>query len=117
MRTPLLLAFVAAVARAAHGHSVEPPRAWKTCAACHAAEGSAAIGPSLHGVVGRRAGSLPGFGFSRAMKSANLTWDEVTLTSFLNEPQQVVPGNRMPFAGLTDPGEVAALVGYLKTLQ
>ncbi|MBW8892376.1 MAG: cytochrome c family protein, partial [Burkholderiales bacterium] len=59
----------------------------------------------------------PGFGYSRAMKNAQLTWDDKSLAAFLSDPQQAVPGNRMPFAGVPDPGEVAELVKYLKTLR
>ena len=51
------------------------------------------------------------------MKNAQLTWDDKSLAAFLSDPQQAVPGNRMPFAGVPDPGEVAELVKYLKTLR
>lgn len=116
---PRLLAVCATVfATLAHGQSaVQPPKTWTTCAACHSAQGAAAIGPPLGGVVDRKAGSAPGFGYSRAMKNAPITWDERSLTAFLSDPQQVVPGNRMPFAGIPDPAEVAELVKYLKTLR
>lgn len=118
MRTLLLTACAAALMNLAHGQSsVQPPKTWATCAACHTAQGAAAIGPPLAGVVGRKAGSSPGFGYSRAMKNAQFTWDEKFLAAFLSDPQQAVPGNRMPFAGVPDPGEVAELVRYLKTLR
>lgn len=118
MRTLLLSACAAVFVNLAHGQSaVQPPKTWTTCAACHAAQGAASIGPPLAGVVGRKAGSSPGFGYSRAMKNAQITWDDKSLTAFLTDPQQAVPGNRMPFAGVTDPGEVAELVKYLKTLR
>ena len=118
MRNLLIGAADAAVVNLAHGQAAgAPPRAWMACAACHAAQGAAGIGPSLGGVLGRKAGSLPGFGYSRAMKSADITWDETSLAAFLSDPQQAVPGNRMPFAGVADPAEVAELVRYLKTLR
>lgn len=117
MRTLFFLACAAVVANAAHAQaSVQPPKAWATCVACHA-DGAAAIGPTLNGVVGRKAGAVPGFGYSRAMKSASITWDEKSLAAFVSDPQQAVPGNRMPFAGIPDAGEVADLVKYLKTLR
>jgi cytochrome c len=117
MRTLILLACAAVVMNSAHAQSsVQPPKAWATCVACHAA-GAAAIGPALNGVVGRKAGSVPGFAYSRAMKSAELTWDEKSLAAFVSDPQQAVPGNRMPFAGIPDASEVADLVKYLKTLR
>ena len=97
--------------------STNPPKTWTTCAACHAAQGAAALGPSLNGVVGRKSGSVPGFAYSRAMRSASITWDERSLLDFLADPQKVVPGNRMPFAGVPDSSEAAELVHYLKTLR
>lgn len=116
MRNLLLAAAAATFVSLAHGQqTVQPPKTWTTCAACHSAQGSAAIGPPLGDVVGRKAGSVPGFGYSRAMKSAGITWDDKSLAAFLTDPQQAVPGNRMPFAGVPDPGEVAELVKYLKT--
>lgn len=117
IRTLLSGLCAAAFASVAHGQPVDPPKTWSTCAACHAAPGSAAIGPPLSGLVGRKAGSVPGFGYSRAMKTSGITWDEAALTAFLRDPQQAVPGNRMPFAGMSDPGEIADLVRYLKTLR
>ena len=111
-------ALAVAFAGLAHGQqAVQPPKTWTTCAACHSAQGAAAIGPPLGGVVGRKAGSAPGFGYSRAMKSAGITWDDKSLAAFLADPQEAVPGNRMPFAGVPDPAEVAQLVKYLKTLR
>ncbi|MFS2162602.1 c-type cytochrome [Variovorax sp. Varisp62] len=118
MRTLLLAACAAAFMNLAQAQpAVQPPKTWTTCAACHAAQGAGAIGPPLVGVVGRKAGSSPGFGYSRAMKNAQITWDDKSLAAFLSDPQQAVPGNRMPFGGVPDPGEVAELVRYLKTLR
>lgn len=97
--------------------AAQPPRSWATCAACHAAQGGAAIGPPLAGVFGRKAGTAPGFGYSRAMQGAGVTWDAASLAAFIADPQQAVPGNRMPFPGLDDAAEVEALVRYLKTLH
>jgi cytochrome c len=67
--------------------------------------------------VGRKSGSVPGFNYSKAMKNANVVWNEESLTAFLSDPQKAVPGNRMPFAGVSDPGDLAQLVKYLKALQ
>lgn len=117
MRMLIFNVCAAVLASAAHGQTGEPPKTWTICAACHAVQGSAAIGPTLNGVVGRKAGSVPGFGYSRAMKSAGITWDEESLTAFLGDPQRTVPGNRMAFAGVQDSGDVAELVRYLKTLR
>ena len=106
-----------ATSASVHAQPADAPKSWSACAACHAVEGSAALGPSLKGVTGRKAGSLPGFKYSRAMSSSGITWDDKSLADFLASPQKVVPGNRMPFAGISDPREVTELVNYLKTLR
>lgn len=113
----LLLSCAALFVQSTSAQSVQPPRLWSTCAACHATEGTAAIGPPLAGVLGRKAGSVPAFGYSRAMKKSTIVWDEQSVAAFVTDPQQVVPGNRMPFAGVSDPNEVAELVTYLKALR
>jgi nitrite reductase (NO-forming) len=58
------------------------------------------IGPRLGGIIGRKAGTEPGFTYSRAMKQASITWTPQTLAIYLADPQKAVPGNRMPFPGL-----------------
>jgi cytochrome c len=87
------------------------------CAVCHmvASNGHSMIGPNLWGVVGRHAGSVAGFAYSSAMQHANITWTVDQLSAFVQAPAHVVPGTRMPFAGLHNPQQVAALVAYLAT--
>ncbi len=71
------------------------------CAICHApVEGQNKIGPSLCGVVGRKAGTSPSYTYSDAMKNANRTWDAATLDDYLTDPRQKIPGVKMIFAGL-----------------
>ena len=65
----------------------------------------------------RKAGSVSGFNYSRAMKQANIVWDEQTLAKFIADPQTAVPGNHMPFSGVPDPTQRADLVAYLKSLH
>jgi cytochrome c len=87
------------------------------CAACHSAEaGKHGIGPSLAGLVGRQAGTLPGYAFSSAMKASALTWDEATLDKFLDHPMQTVPGTKMIFAGIKSPEKRAEVIAQLKAL-
>ena len=85
----------------------------QTCAACHS-EKPDAIGPSLRGVYGRKSGSLDNFRYSNAMSRANLVWDEANLRAYLKDPQAKVKGNRMPFAGLSDPKDVDDVIAFLK---
>ena len=89
------------------------------CSVCHsdAAKGGATIGPRLFGVVGRKAGSVSGYNYSPAMKNAGLVWNETTLEKYIANPKAVVPGDKMPYAGLKDQAKRQALVEYLATLK
>jgi cytochrome c len=92
-------------------------QAVEVCLACHTLDKSNGLGPSLIGVVGRAAGSIPAFRYSRAMRTAKIVWDEKTLDAYLADPQKVIPGNAMPFAGIPDRQERAEVIEYLKTLK
>ena len=89
------------------------------CAICHSdAKGAPnKLGPNLFGVVGRKAGTFPGYSFSDAMKRAGFVWTPAKLSDYLASPQKVVPGNNMPFAGIADPKQRAAIVAYLASLK
>jgi len=89
------------------------------CAICHSNTkgGPNKLGPDLFGVIGRRAGTYPGFSYSAAMKRAGFVWTPGKLSDYLASPQKVVPGNAMPFAGIDDPKQRADLVAYLATLK
>lgn len=90
--------------------------AFAICAACHSTSGGSGVGPHLDGVVGRKAGSVSGFNYSRAMKNANIVWDDKTLAAFIANPQSTVPGNHMPFSGLQDSAQRASIIAFLKSL-
>jgi len=85
------------------------------CRTCHTLrEGDNRLGPNLHKIIGRKAGSLPNFGYSSAMKGADLVWDKATLDRFIANPDQVVSGNNMkPYSGLTSAEERAKIVAFL----
>ena len=88
------------------------------CAICHSpVAGKNMIGPSLFGVVGREAGSVPNFRYSAANKNSGLTWDEATLERYLQAPRTVVPGTLMTYAGLKDETQRAELIAWLATLK
>jgi cytochrome c len=95
-----------------HGKTV-----FKACAACHATDHANRVGPGLGGIIGRKAGTVPSFRYSNAMKMSGIVWDARIVDAYLESPQTVVPGNRMPYAGLKDPTDRADLVGYLATLK
>ena len=107
----LAAAAPAAAADLNHGRQV-----FQACAACHT-EKPDALGPSLHGVVGRKSAALADFRYSGPMRRANLTWDELTLRQFVADPQAKVAGTRMPFSGLPDQKDVDDVVAYLATLK
>jgi cytochrome c len=87
-----------------------------SCRTCHTTdEGDHRLGPSLHDIVGREAGAATGFGYSSAMADADVVWDEETLDGFIENPDAVVPGNRMkPYAGVASAEDRAKIIAYLK---
>ena len=86
------------------------------CSGCHALEAGAAArpGPNLAGVVGRKAGSVPGFGYSSEMRATGTTWGDMSLDYFLASPSGFVPGTTMGAAGIADPQSRTDLIGHLK---
>lgn len=87
------------------------------CRTCHTTkEGDNRLGPTLAGIVGRKAGVAPGYNnYSPAMKDAGIVWDEATLDKFIESPDQVVPGNNMkPFSGISSTDERQKIVAFLK---
>ena len=85
------------------------------CAACHSVErGVNNVGPSLAGIFTRKAGELPDFRYSPAMKRSGIAWSPQTLDSFVGDPQKLVPASRMPYAGMADAGARADLIAYLR---
>ncbi len=88
------------------------------CGICHSVqEGRNLNGPSLNGIVDRKAGSVPGFAYSAANKNSGLVWDAPTLDRYLIAPRQVVPGTLMAYQGLKDADKRANLIAYLGTLH
>jgi cytochrome c len=99
----------------ADGDAARGEKKFEECAACHKiAPGEDNVGPSLHGVFGRKAGTLTDFRYSPALKRSGITWTPQTLDTFLADPQKVVPANRMPYAGLADASDRTDLIAYLQ---
>ena len=107
----LLIAVPAGAADLAAGAKI-----FAKCRICHtvAAGAPSAVGPNLHGLFGRKAGSLPGFSYSAAMKASGVTWDDAALARYLRDPKGFIPGGRMAFPGIKDEGELADVIAYLK---
>lgn len=90
----------------------------RQCAICHSpVAGKNLVGPSLFGIIGRSAGTVPNFRYSPANKASGITWDEARLDPYLTSPKEVVPGTIMTFAGLKDAQQRADLIAYLATLK
>ncbi|MEZ0494949.1 cytochrome c family protein [Sphingomonas sp. IW22] len=120
--TGLLIASMGAVAAFAAPPAPPPGDAAKgkatfaRCAACHSlTPGKKGIGPSLAGVVGRKAGTLAGYRYSPAMTKSGLTWDEATIARFIAGPSKVVPGTKMMAPPISNPQDQANVIAYLKT--
>jgi nitrite reductase (NO-forming) len=87
---------------------------YRKCQACHSLEpGKNMVGPSLAGIVGKKAASQPNFNYSPAMQASGVTWDATSLDRYLSDPQKTIPGNRMPFPGLKTQNERKDVIAYL----
>lgn len=102
----------------ADGDAAAGKKVFNKCRACHSIEpGKNKIGPSLSGVVGREAGTVEGFKYSKAMKSSGVVWDEESLDAYLADPRGYIPKNKMAFAGLRKEDDREDVIAYLKTLE
>uniref|UniRef100_B0T1W7 Cytochrome c class I n=1 Tax=Caulobacter sp. (strain K31) TaxID=366602 RepID=B0T1W7_CAUSK len=119
MKYPLTLAVVltgmatSAVAAQPSGQAVFEQR----CSICHAlAPAPGKMGPPLAGVVGRKAGTAPGFAYSAALKAYGVTWTPETLDAFVKAPSKTVPGTKM-LLGAPDDQQRAAVIAYLGSMK
>lgn len=91
-------------------------RVFLMCRSCHSTEsdGRHKVGPNLHGLFGRKAGTAEGFKYSDAVKDSGITWSEATINEWLVKPKNFLPGNKMAFAGVPKEEDRKALIAYLK---
>jgi cytochrome c len=107
---PLLIGTARAEGDAARGEAK-----FQDCAACHKLEaGANNLGPSLHGIFERKAGELADFRYSPAIKRSGIAWTPEALEKFIADPQAMVPGNRMPYAGMASAADRADLIAYFQ---
>jgi len=113
--TPTPTPSATASAKPAQAAAGAEPASFAQCKACHSIEpGKNGIGPSLAGIYGDKAGAVPGFDFSDAMKNSGLTWNQANLDRFLADPRGVVPGTKMGFGGLKDAAKRQEIIDYLR---
>jgi len=120
-------AFIAAAALAAlglagtaraDGDAAAGKTVFAKCSICHSpASGRNMVGPSLFGVFGRKAATVPSFSYSAAMKNSGKTWDAAALDIYLTDPKALVPGTKMIFPGLKSADDRANIIAYLATLK
>jgi cytochrome c len=104
------------VARA-DGDATRGEARFQECTACHRLDaGANGMGPTLHGIFGRKAGELADFRYSPALKRSGIVWSPQTMETYLADPQGLVPGNRMPYAGMADARDRADLIAYLSKM-
>jgi len=90
-------------------------KVFNKCKACHALKaGKNKVGPSLYGIMDRKAGTVAGFKYSKAMKASGLTWNEEALRNYLEKPRKFVKGTRMAFSGIKKKKQMDNLIAYLK---
>jgi cytochrome c len=115
----LVLILATAHPALADGDAAKGAVVFKKCMPCHRVGPGAKtlVGPELNGVVGRKAASIEGYGYSKAMRNSGLTFDEATLTQYLKAPRGLVPGINMTFPGIRKDEDIANLIAYLKTYK
>ena len=117
MRAIILAALVLGGSTVASAqNAAEGEKVFAVCRACHQIGPTAknGVGPAQNGLIGRTAGTYPGYNYSPAMKNSGLTWDEATFREYIKDPRAKVPGTKMVYAGLKDEQRVNDIVAYLK---
>ena len=111
----MLVALPAARPAVADGDPTKGKSVFNQCRACHRLEeGKNVIGPSLHGLFGRKAGTQKGYNYSAALKKSGIEWDEEKLDAYIANPKGLVPGGKMAYPGLKNAQQREDLIAYLK---
>ena len=111
-----LLIAASAPAPAFSADPVSGEKVFKRCFVCHTVgeDAKPGVGPVLNGLLGRKAGTYPGFKYTEANKNSGLVWDEATLANYLKNPRAAIPGTSMTFVGIKKDEEIEDLIAYLK---
>lgn len=98
----------------AAGDAKEGEKVFAKCRACHSLDaGKNGVGPSLAGVMGRKAGSIQGYTYSKAMAERGIVWDAKAMASYVSDPKGFIPGNKMVFPGIKKDSEIENLLAFL----
>lgn len=114
------LLFLMVTASAVHaeggGDPIMGKRLFAQCGSCHSivADKPSIVGPNLHGILGRKSGTSPGFAYSEAMQKSNIVWGESELDAYIKQPSSYVPGTKMAFLGVTKDQARADIIAYIK---
>ncbi len=114
---PVAIVIAAGPASAQGGDEARGERLFnQQCKACHTLEkdGASPVGPNLHGLLGRKAGSASGFTYSEAMAKSGIVWDDKTLVDYLKDPKGRVPGTKMVYIGLKQEAQQEDMIAFLK---
>ncbi|MCW5735707.1 MAG: cytochrome c family protein [Enhydrobacter sp.] len=114
---PVAVVLAASGAAAQSGNEARGERLFnQQCKACHTLDkdGARTMGPNLHGLMGRKAGSTEGYESSDAMKNSGIVWNETTLLEYLKDPKGRVPGTKMVYAGLKQAAQQADMIAFLR---
>jgi cytochrome c len=119
MRKAIFLASIPVIVSFAAANAADMnmgKRQFGVCTSCHTLEvgGANKVGPNLHGIFGRKAGSKADFSYSDAMKKSTVIWNEAALDKYLSKPTEFIPGNKMSFPGYPKPESRANVIAYLK---
>jgi len=96
------------------GDPAKGKKVFRLCMACHSVEpGINRVGPTLHNIIGRKAGGVDGFNYSTAHKKSGIVWTRESLNPYLKDPRSYIPGNRMMFVGVRNDRQRTDLIAYL----
>ena len=97
-------------------NKVSGEKVFKRCVSCHSFT-KTKIGPPLGNIFDKKAGSVKGFKYSKAMKNSDIVWNDCSLDSFLKKPRKYIKGTKMRFSGLKKKSHRDAVIKYLKENQ
>ena len=117
MRQIIIILSVLMLISVAHADAkVSGEKVFKRCVSCHSFT-KTKIGPPLGNIFGKKAGSVEGFKYSKAMKNSDIVWNDCSLDSFLKKPRKYIKGTKMRFSGIKKRSHREALIEYLKENQ